>query len=100
MRGEQSRGAAMKKYHVDMEPADCEWCAKPLPIVRHWRTLFCNKDCGNAYFNKLAADAAAEDRSRLKCEACGNPIKGAKRAHQRYCGRRCWPSKKRKIAPD
>lgn len=77
-----------RKYFTDQEPADCEWCGKPLPRIRHWRTAFCDKKCGNAYFNKLEAEARAEARAGKTCEVCGATYDASK-PYQMYCSKRC-----------
>lgn len=71
------------------EPGWCEQCGKRLPDLRHWRRIFCDRKCLNDYFNGLTAKARAEERARLKCVVCGEPITGAKRSHQKYCSERC-----------
>ncbi|WP_375160355.1 hypothetical protein [Bradyrhizobium sp. RDT46] len=82
----------MTDYKTEQDPADCLWCTAPLPTVRHWRTLFCGKACGNRYFNKLTADARLEARAKLTCVACGEPMSDAKRQDQKYCGKPCQQS--------
>lgn len=77
------------RFLTEEEPAGCEWCGTTLPTIRHWRTTFCGKACNNAYFNKLTADARAEERARLKCRTCGGPIVGAKKADTLYCSPTC-----------
>lgn len=77
-------GPERRHYYADEEPANCEWCGKPLPRIRHWRTLFCDKVCTNAYFNNLTAEARAESRAKLVCHACGKLIENARRKDQKY----------------
>jgi len=78
-----------KKYYTDQEDGWCAWCGEALPIYRHWRTTFCNKQCNNAYFNSLTADARAEKRASLVCVTCGEPIRNTKRSHTKYCSHEC-----------
>lgn len=78
-----------KKYYTDQEDGWCAWCGEALPLYRHWRTMFCNKQCSNAYFNSLAADASAEKRAGLMCVICDEPIRDAKRSHTKYCCHEC-----------
>lgn len=80
---------ADRKYYSDQDEGWCGWCSESLPVYRHWRTRFCNKTCGNAYFNSLVVDARREVRSKLKCLRCGDPIPNATRGDQKYCSRRC-----------
>jgi hypothetical protein len=77
-------------YKTLHEPGWCLECDSRLPDRRHWRTMFCNKDCNNAYFNKLTADARREAREKLRCEECGEPIMNAKKSDTRFCGKPCW----------
>ncbi len=79
----------MKAYYAEQEPGWCAWCGEALPEIRHWRTTFCDKACGNAYFNSLVADARAEEREKLVCRGCGEPIKNAKRQGRQYCSEAC-----------
>ncbi|MGB3831219.1 MAG: hypothetical protein WA975_05065 [Mesorhizobium sp.] len=76
-----------RKYYADQEEGWCAWCGETLPMYRHWRTTFCNKRCNNAYFNSLITDARAENRAKLVCVTCGEPIQYAKRADAKYCSR-------------
>lgn len=78
-----------KKYYDDQEEGWCAWCGETLPLYRHWRTTFCNKQCGNAYFNSLVAETRAAVRANLVCVSCGVSIQNAKRSFTKYCSPAC-----------
>lgn len=78
-----------KRYYDDQEEGWCAWCGETLPLFRHWRTKFCGKQCGNAYFNSLVAEARAAARADLTCRGCGQSLQSAKRRDVRYCSEEC-----------
>lgn len=92
-----------KMYYADQEPADCLSCGAALPIIRHWRTLFCGRQCANRYFNGLRDAALREARQGRTCALCGTPFE-AKRRDRRFCSDRCagraWRARKRGGAPN
>lgn len=65
----------------------CEACGTA--ISGRADKLYCSKRCANDAFTRLDQEARQEALAGRVCAACGGPIRVTKRAHARFCSRRC-----------